>query len=98
MRPSGRWAWPEQKMLPGAFSVVGNVCDVGFQTVVGCGCCQPSQISTSPDFSRTWWTATIGQLISALHCPVGEELGVMEFDAPDAGPVPIALVAWTVKV
>src|SRR4051812_24484396 len=98
MRPSGRCALPAQKMLPGAFSVVGNVCDVGFQTVVGCGCSQPSNTSTLPVLSRTECTATIGQVISALHCPPGDAPGVTALEAAEAGPVPTALVALTVNV
>jgi hypothetical protein len=98
MRPSGRWALPEQKMLPGALRVVGNVCEVAFQTAVGSGCCQPSQMSRLPDFRRIECTATIGQFMRADHCPVGESAGVTALDAADAGPVPIAFVALTVNV
>src|SRR3954469_11000434 len=98
MRPSGRCALPAQKMLPGALSVVGNAWEVGFHTVVGCGCCQPSHSSRLPVFSSTECTATSGQFMSALHWPPGEVLGVTALEAADAGPVPIALVAVTVTV
>src|SRR3954447_17708848 len=75
-RPSGSSALPAQKMLPGALSVVGNVCDVAFHTNVGCGCCQPSNARTLPVGIRIAWTATIGQFISDDHCPLGEVPGV----------------------
>jgi hypothetical protein len=48
-------------------------------------------------------TAALVQM-AAQHCPSLEQLlvngkqGVTEFDAADAGPVPAALVAVTVKV
>ena len=48
--------------------------------------------------SSTEWIATIGQLISADHCPPLEALGVTAFDGDDSGPVPIAFVAVTVNV
>src|SRR4051794_15254934 len=98
MRPSGRWALPEQKMLPGALSVVGNVCEVEFHTDVGCGCCQPSHTRRLPDFSSTECTATSGQFMSEDHWPAGESAGVTGLEAADAAPVPIAFVALTVKV
>ena len=44
------------------------------------------------------WIASNGQLISGAHSPPGCALGVTEFDAAEAGPVPIAFVAVTVNV
>jgi hypothetical protein len=44
------------------------------------------------------WTATNGQFIKGAHSPSGFAFGATEFDAADAGPVPIAFVALTVKV
>ena len=98
MRPSGRWTLPEQKMLPGALIVVGNVCEVAFHTAVGSGFCQPSQMSRLPFLSRTEWTATIGQFMRADHWPAGELAGVTGLEATDGGLVPFVLVAETVKV
>ena len=98
MRPSGRCALPAQKMLSGALRVVGKVCEVAFQTDVGWGCCQPSHTSRLPVLSRTEWTATSGQFMSADHWPAGEVPGVTALEAAEGGPVPIALVAVTVKV
>ena len=48
--------------------------------------------------SRTEWTATIGQFMSAAHWPAGELAGVTALDATDGALVPFAFVAETVKV
>src|SRR3954447_11602875 len=97
-RPSGSVALPAQKMLPGALSVVGNVCVAEFHTNVGCGPCQPSKARTLPFLSRIAWTATSGQFISVDHWPAGLPLGVTAFEACGGEPVPTAFVALTANV
>lgn len=96
-RPSGSSAIPEQKMLSGAVWVV-NVCVLGFHTCVGSGCCQPSHCKTFPLSRSTEWIETIGQLMSADHCPPLSAVGVTGVDGAEARPVPTPLVAVTVNV
>src|SRR5450756_1126210 len=98
IRPSGSWAAPSQNTLSGASIVVNAVGTAGSQTVDGSGCCQPSQKTNLPLSIRMELIASNGMLCTALHCPCGCGLGVTRPVAADAGPVPPAFAAVTVKV
>src|SRR5437868_1010048 len=97
-RPSGRAAPPSQKTLSGALIVVNVLGDEGFHTTDGCGCCQPSQATTLPLYSRELLIATIGNVDRPDHWPPAWVPGVTAAEGAEAGPVPTAFVALTVNV
>src|SRR5271165_2365982 len=98
IRPSGSCAAPSQKMLSGAFMVVNFWGAVGFQTIDGSGCCQPSQKTKLPLSIRMELMASNGMFCTALHWPCGSGLGVTQPVGAECGPVPTAFVAVTVNV
>src|SRR5215510_13375726 len=97
IRPSGSCTLPEQKMLDGAL-MVENDPAAGSKISVGSGVSQPSHSRSFPVFSSTECTLTMGQLSSDPHWPPDIEPGTTALEGAEAGPVPMLLVALTVKV
>src|SRR2546423_544208 len=57
--------------------MVVNVCGLaGYQTTAGCGCCQPSQATTEPLYSKELLSATIGPPRSP-RVAIGQAVGAL---------------------